>query len=223
MSRWLALALTLFLVPIAHAQIAQPQAAPDRYQVGKHYYLIEPAQPSGGGDKVDVVEVFSYACPACAVFQPLTDKWLKTKPVQANFSYLPAEFHASWEPFARAFFAAEALGIREKSHQALFNAIHIDHKPLNTIEDLAGFYTAYGVKKEEFLDVARSFAVETQLKRARSQVPRLGIDGTPSVVVAGKYRVSFKSAEGSEKVWDIVTFLVAKEAAAAHGPRAANP
>src|SRR5690606_19315117 len=43
---------------------------------GEHYDLIpggQPFEPLEG--KIEVVEVFNYVCPACAMFQPLVNNW----------------------------------------------------------------------------------------------------------------------------------------------------
>ena len=62
-----------------------------------------------------------------------------------------------------------------------------------------------------------------KVNRAKQMVPRYGVDGTPTVVVAGKYRVTGGSAGGLDKVFDVVNFLVAKEAAAKKAAPAAAP
>ena len=58
-----------------------------------------------------------------------------------------------------------------------------------------------------------SFAVETKISRSKTLVPKYNVDGTPTVVVNGKYRVTGASAGGYEKLFDVVNFLVAKESA----------
>ena len=65
------------------------------------------------------------------------------------------------------------------------------------------------------MKTATSFAVETKVNRANQMVKAYGVDGTPTMVVAGKYRVTGASAEGYDKVFDVVNFLVAKELAQA--------
>ena len=37
--------------------------APASWEEGKNYFPINPPQPTATGDKVEVLEVFSYACP----------------------------------------------------------------------------------------------------------------------------------------------------------------
>ena len=186
-------------------------AAPTTWEAGKHYFVIDPPQPTTSGDKVEVLEVFSYACPHCAHFQPYAEQVKQSLPDYAAFSYMPAIFNAQWEPYARAFYAAQSLGVLEQTHQALFDALHRDHLPLRTIDDLAGFYAGHGVDKAKFLSSAASFEVESKLQRASEVVRGAGVDGTPSILVAGKYRLSGQSAGGYPQMIQLVDYLVKKE------------
>ena len=198
------------------------QAGVEPFQAGVHYFPVDPPQPTSSGDKVEVVEVFSYACIHCAHFEPHVQAWKQKKPAAAAFSYLPAVFNASWETMARAYYAGEVLGIAEKAHQDLFDGIHV-RRDVRNLEDIAKIYAKYGKTEQQFLDATKSFAVEMKINRAKQMVPRYGVDGTPTVIVAGKYRVTGGSAGGMEKIFDVVNFLVAKEAAAAKAAPAATP
>lgn len=203
----------LMLVPLSHAAegTATPAAGPAAWEAGKNYFLVDPPQPTMSGDKVEVLEVFSYACPHCAHFQPYADQIKQSLPAYAKFDYMPAIFNPQWEPYARAYFAAQSLGILESTHQAMFDALHRDHMPLRTIEDLATFYGQHGTDRAKFLSAASSFETESKLSHAREIVKNDGIDGTPSIVVAGKYRVTGASAGGYPQMIELVDFLVKKE------------
>lgn len=181
------------------------------WEAGTNYFLIDPPQPTATGNKVEVLEIFSYACPHCAHFQPEAERLRAALPAYASFRYMPAVFNASWEPFARAFYAAESLGVLDQTHQALFDELHQNHVPLRTLDDLATFYAQHGVDRAKFLSAANSFEVESKLSRARDIVKNDGIDGTPSIVVNGKYRVTGASAGGFPQVIELVGWLVKKE------------
>jgi len=185
--------------------------APAAWEEGKNYFLVDPPQPTASGDKVEVLEVFSYACPHCAHFQPTAEEIKKSLPAGAVFTYMPAVFNPSWEPYARAYYTAESLGVVDKTHQDLFDALHRDHLPMRTIDDLAGFYAQHGVDKAKFLATSASFEVESKLQRAAQIVKADGVDGTPSIIVDGKYRVTGTSAGGYPQMVEIVDYLVQKE------------
>lgn len=196
------------------------------WEPGKQYFLVEPPQQTSTGDKIEVLEVFSYACPACNAFRPYIDKIKESLPANAQMTYLPASFRTDedWPAFQRAFFAAQALGVADKTHDAMFDAVWKDgslktsdpvtHKlvqPLPTIEDIAKFYAKYGVKPEDFVGTASSFAVNAKMKRADAQIKAYGVDSTPTIIVNGKYRVTAISAGGYDKVAPLVTYLIGLE------------
>jgi thiol:disulfide interchange protein DsbA len=217
--------LTRLLAAAALALVSMSacaQAGAEPYQSGTHYFPIDPPQPTSAGDKVEVVEIFSYACIHCAHFEPHVQAWKSKMPANAAFSYLPAIFNPSWETMARAYYAGEVLGIADKAHQDLFDGIHV-RRDVRNLEDIAKIYAKHGKTEQQFLDATKSFAVEMKVNRAKQMVPRYGVDGTPTVVVAGKYRVTGGSAGGLDKVFDVVNFLVAKEAAAKKAAPAAAP
>jgi protein dithiol oxidoreductase (disulfide-forming) len=204
---------------------APPAAAPGaktNWEEGKQYFKIDPPQETATGDKVEVLEVFSYACPHCAHFQPYAEQLKQSLPPGATFVYMPAVFNAAWEPFARAYYTAESLGVVNETHQDLFDALHVQHVPMRSIDELATFYAQHGVDKAKFLATSGSFEVESKLQRANTIVKNDGIDGTPSIVVNGKYRVTGASAGGYPQLIELVDWLVQKELAAKGKPAAAK-
>lgn len=208
----------LMAVGVNAADTPAPAPAKTPWEAGKSYFLIDPPQPTSSGSKVEVLEVFSYACPHCAHFQPYAEQIKQALPAYATFSYMPAVFNAQWEPYARAFYAAQSLGLLDATHQALFDALHRDHLPLRTIDDLASFYAQHGVDKAKFLATASSFEVESKLSHARDIIKGAGVDGTPSILINGKYRMNAASAGGFPQLMELVTFLVEKEHAISSKP-----
>lgn len=210
--------------------VAVSAHAAEPFEAGKQYFVIEPPQPTATGDKIEVTEVFSYACPACNMFQPTMRKLKEALPANAELDYLPASFRPdeNWPMFQRAFYAAQALGVLDKTHEATFDAIWKDDAPLRiidpatrrplnpmpSIEDAAKVYAKLGVNPEEFVGVANSFAVNTKMKRADQLMKAYGVDSTPTIVVNGKYRLTASSAGGVDQVVPLVLYLVQKESAA---------
>lgn len=200
----------------AHDDKAAPTAAAGKteWKEGQHYIVLSKPVPPAAG-KIEVVEVFSYACPHCAHFQPYADQLKSKLPKGVAFSYMPVVFNPSWEPMARSFYAAQSLGVLEKTHQALFDALHRDHKPLRTIEDFAGFYAGYGIDPKNFASTAQSFVVEGNLSQGRERALAYQIESTPTLIVNGKYRLDAASAGGQAQAVDLALWLVDKELAAA--------
>jgi thiol:disulfide interchange protein DsbA len=217
--RFVALLLGLAIVSAASAQ-------QEAWEAGKHYFPVEPPQATQTGDKVEVLEVFSYACPACNAFQPFVNKIRASLPKNAEMRYLPAAFRADedWPAFQRAFFAADAMALVDKTHDAMFDAVWKEGSlkindpvtrrlvsPMPTIEDIGKFYAKYGVTAEDFVGTANSFAVNAKMKRADAQIKAYGVDSTPTIIINGKWRMTGASAGGMDKVPALVSYLVAKE------------
>jgi thiol:disulfide interchange protein DsbA len=211
MTRYISIAAALLLLTIPFA--ASQAVTPAKYQEHEAYERIVPAQPTADPAKVEVVEVFWYGCPHCFRFQPFIERWLLTKPAYVNYVRLPAILNESWAIHARAYYTAEALGVVEKIHEPLFDAIHIKKQRLDTEAALADFFAQYGVDKNQFKTTFNSFAVSTKVARARELTRRYGIDGTPSIIVNGKYRTGPGMSGGNENLMDVVDFLVAQEEA----------
>ncbi|MGN6383039.1 MAG: thiol:disulfide interchange protein DsbA/DsbL [Dyella sp.] len=198
---------------------------------GKNYFRIEPAQPKvSNTDKVEVTEVFSYACPSCNAFHPLVGKLAASLPSYAQMSYLPVSFipQENFPMFQRAYLTAQALGVAEKANDAMYDAVWKSKelsseradgqglKPMSDlpkIEDAAKVYAKFGVDPKEFVAVANSFSINTQVKRADQLVKAYGVEGTPTIVVDGKYRFDGPSAGGYAQMVELAKYLAAKEAA----------
>jgi len=186
------------------------------FQEGIEYQRITPAVPTSvGPGKVEVVELFWYGCPHCFHFEPDLLKWLKQKPKNVVFRRVPAALNPAWRVHAQAYYTAQVLGVLDKSHEAMFNAIHRQGMLLNTPDKLADFFTRFGVKPKEFLGVFNSFAVRAKLAEAQGLVRRYGADSVPTIVVDGKYRTNASMAGGSyQRMLQVVDYLIAKETAA---------
>jgi protein dithiol oxidoreductase (disulfide-forming) len=165
---------------------------------GTDYQAIpngQPFQPAAG--KIEVTEIFGYVCPACAAFQPLVGPWKAGLPSDVN--------------------AAQTLGVKEKTHEALYAAIHSQktlkgERGRDSVEDIAKFYGAYGVDPKQFAATMGSFAVNAKTNSAKQFAQRSQISGTPSIIVNGKYLVKGKSFPDMLRIAD---HLIARERAAA--------
>lgn len=202
------LATSLLLASGAAVAAEAPQ-----WEAGKNYQLIEPAVETSS-DTVEVVEVFSYACPHCANFQPFAERIKAELPAGATYEYKPAVFFPQWEPYARAFLVAKSMGILDKAHGALFDALHRDHRPIRSLQDLAHFYADFGVEPGQFLSTAESFVINDELQKDVLWGRRAGVMGTPTIIVAGKYRAEASGAGGNAQLVELTKWLVDKELAA---------
>jgi thiol:disulfide interchange protein DsbA len=199
--------LLMLLLPC----LALAQAGP--FKEGEHYQVLANPLPTETGDKVEVLELFWYGCPHCFQLEPTIEKWLEHVPEGAEYRRLPAIFNKTWEINAQGFYTAEALGVLDKTHRPLFDAIHVQKQQLFTEAALAAFFVRHGVNREDFIKTYNSFAVKTRTNRAKTMTRRSGITGVPAIVVNGKYRTSVSMAGGEERLMEVVNALIEKERA----------
>jgi len=203
-------------------------AGAEQWTAGRDYFVLpQPQQTSVPSGKVEVLEVFSYGCPVCNIFQPTLELVKKGLPANAQLAYLPASFvpAESWPMFQRAWFAAQALGISDRTHQLMYEAVwktgelattdpqtHRLKSPQPTLEQAARAYARWtGIKPEDFLATARSFSVEVKMHAADAQVLAMQVPGTPCIVVNGRYRVA-EDIKSPSQLIALVRYLVSLSA-----------
>ena len=208
-TRFLALVAILLLAVVMPLQAA--------YKEGVEYKRISPAQVTASADKIEVVELFWYGCPHCHRFQPYVEKWLETAPDNVVYIRLPAILRASWAFHARTFYAAQAIGVLDKVHMPVFNAIHNQKRYLDSEVALVKFMEELGVDGAAFQKAFNSFGVDSKVRRAKQMTRRYQAEGTPSVMINGQYRVDAGMMEGGfAGMIKVLDHLVEIESAKAH-------
>lgn len=182
---------------------------------GTDFTLIDtPEQP--GGNKVQVVEVFGYGCPHCNNLQPYLTAWEKKLPTDVQMSYLPAAFGPGpahcWDEFARGFYASLAMGVPlSRSHDAVFKAVWDQQRFTDDCKVIPSIYADLGLDPKVFASTMQSFAISAKIGNAHDQVMRWGVDGTPTIIVDGKYKVP---AATPAAMLHTVDWLIAQQRAA---------
>ncbi|MEE8431241.1 MAG: peptidylprolyl isomerase, partial [Candidatus Desulfatibia sp.] len=171
-----------------------------RFIAGEHYVVLDKPVATRDSSKIEVVEMFSYACSHCYEFEPLIKEWSKQQANDVDFWYFPAVWNKTMKLFARAFYTAQELNITEKIHLPLFTAIVIEQKRLSNESDLADFFAHYGVDKKDFAKAFNSTAVDSQLKQAKARVRSYKPAGVPEIIVNGKYRIDRMRAGGQTEM-----------------------
>lgn len=208
--------------------VSAPASSAQTWTEGVNYFLVQPARPTSvPPGKVEVTEVFSYACPACNVFQPTMHKLKQSLPANAVVDYLPAAFNTAedWPMFQLAYVTAQVLGVDQQTHDAMFDAVWKGGElsvtdpstrglksRMPTIEDAAKFYNQHaGVPVEKFVATSKSFSADLKVRSDQDLVMAYKVDRTPTIIVNGKYRLHAESAGGADQVIELVKYLVAKE------------
>jgi protein dithiol oxidoreductase (disulfide-forming) len=194
------------LIVLAGSAMAEP------FREGEHYQRI--ATPmSVSGDRVEVIEAFAYPCPACRNFLPHIASWEVEQDGNVDFRRLPIALQRGWDLFARAYYTAQVMGVDKGAHEAMFRALHDQRRQFRSFDDVADFYSDFGVEKEAFLNTSQSFAVDSRMRQNRNQVRQFGIRSTPTVIVHGKWRVQPNSFDSYQQMIEAVQYLVEREAA----------
>ncbi len=164
---------------------------------GRDYALIEdgaPYQPLAG--RIEVAEVFAYWCDHCARFQPMVEAWQRKLPKDVRLSYVPLPSGRD-DAFARGFFATQAAGGLAKVHAPLFVAVHDEQLvPRNpSIDELSAWYGQRGLDAAKLRAAMASPALADRLAEAHQFAVRSGVEGTPTLIVNGRYRILGRSLE----------------------------
>lgn len=202
----LPLLLGLFIACLPSVASAQAPVA------GKDYVEIPGGQPfTPFASGIEVVELFGYTCIHCANFDPHLQEWKRRLPADVRFQPLPVALAGFWVPYARAYYAAESLGVLDRTHAALFKALHQEGSlPIQnaSASEIATFYARHGVDPARFVAAMNSPEVAAKVEQTNRFAMRSGIEGTPTLVINGKYRVMGRSFDDTLRIAD---YLIARE------------
>ena len=197
----------IFVSLVACADEGKPAA---EYREGQHYRVLATPVPVSDPSKIEVAEVFWYGCGHCFNFEPLVRRWRQGLADDVAYVYVPAMWNGAMERHARIFYAAKALGVWEKVHQPIFNAINIDRKHLTDDGEIAAFFNEQGVDGDEMVKTLNSFGTTSQVKQADARARGYDIKGTPTLVVNGTYVIETEGAGSHEDMLKVANYLIDK-------------
>lgn len=181
------------------------------WQEGTHYQRLASSVGTENRDKIEVAEVFWYGCPACLSMQPVITPWAETLADDVALVHLPAALRPDWEVHAQAFYTARSLGVLDKVHSDLFEALAGERRQLNNKDQLARFFADRGVDEEAFRKTWDSFSVNSMMQRGNSRVRGARVSGTPSLIVNGKYLITVRGAGGHQNMLAVADYLIESE------------
>ncbi|PTQ72945.1 thiol:disulfide interchange protein DsbA/DsbL [Pseudomonas sp. GV071] len=188
--------------------------AAEPIEAGKQYVELSSPVPVSKPGKIEVVELFWYGCPHCYHFEPTINPWIKKLPDDVHFVRIPAMFGGVWDAHGQLFVTLETMGVEDKVHAAIFDAIQKQGKKLAKPDEMAEFLATQGVDKDEFLKAFNSFGVKSQVEKDKKLAMAYQISGVPTMIVNGKYRFDIGSAGGPDQALEVADQLIAKERAA---------
>jgi thiol:disulfide interchange protein DsbA len=173
------------------------------------YGELNPPQPVESKGKIEVIEFFWYGCPHCYSLEPYIEAWLKKLPPDVEFRRVPAVFNQRWGHDAAIYYTLEAMGLVDKLHRPLFDAIHKGNLRTDNETALNEWLQKNSVEPKKFMDTLKSFGVQSKTRRAVQQTVAYKIDGTPAMAVAGRYTVSAQQGGTQQGMLQAVDGLVA--------------
>ena len=199
--RLFAAVLLFAVLPVAAAE----------YVAGKHYEVLDPSVRTANPAKIEVTELFWYGCGHCFIFEPLLAKWHQKLGDDVQLVRSPAIWHPTMELHARAYYTAKALGVLDRVHPALFEAMNVKQNKLATEDAIAEIFVANGVDEQEFRKTFNSFGVASAMRQADARQRSYRSAGTPELVVEGKYRITARMTGGHQGMLDVADHLIALE------------
>ena len=187
--------------------------AAEPVEAGKHYVQLSSTVPVAVPDKIEVVELFWYGCPHCYSFEPVINPWAEKLPADVNFVRIPAMFGGPWDAHGQMFLTLEAMGVENKVHAAVFDAIQKQGKRLTDPNEMADFLATQDVDKDKFLATFNSFAIKGKVAQAKELAKKYEVTGVPTMIVNGKYRFDLGTSGGPEQTLSVADQLIAKERA----------
>lgn len=200
-----AVAASALTLPVATPALAQAR----QFKEGKDYKRLDkPVTPDAPAGKVDVIEFFWYSCPHCNVFEPTLDAWVKAAPKDLFIRRVPVAFNASFVPQQKLFYTLEGMSKLEALHAKVFRAIHVEKVKLAKDDEIFAWVAQQGVDPAKFKEVYASFTVSNQVRRASQLQDAYGVEGVPSMGVAGKFYTDGTMAGNMQNVLQVVEALV---------------
>jgi thiol:disulfide interchange protein DsbA len=179
-------------------------------QVGIEFDRTAQAIPTDNPAKIEVLEIFWYGCPHCHQLEPQLAAWVKKLPGDVYFKRVPGLPRPDWAPMAKAYYAMETLGVLEKLHTPLFEAIHKQRalKPNDEAATIDWLTKQSGMDRKKVEEAYNSFSINTKLNRAAQIFRASGATGVPSLVIDGKYITSSTMAGGNAEALKTADYII---------------
>jgi thiol:disulfide interchange protein DsbA len=153
------------------------------------YRPIAP-QPVETGGRIEVIDFFWYGCPHCNDLQPALEAWINGKPADVALRRVPAILSDSWAPHARIYYALEQLNEVERLHQKVYYSYHVEQLYMSKPDVVVEWAVKNGIDRKGWLDAYYSPEVDAKVERAKKLSEAYTVEGTPTLVVDGRYLTS---------------------------------
>jgi thiol:disulfide interchange protein DsbA len=176
-------------------------------RVNQDYRLVTPQQPVNGS-QIEVIDFFWYGCPYCNQLQPHLDAWIKRKPADVTVRRIPAVMRENWIPHARIFYTLETLGEVERLHPRVYHSYHVEELSMSKPDVMEEWAVRNGIDRQRWIAAYNSSEVQQKSLQAAELTRRYQVQGTPSLIVDGRYITSSGMVETVQAVFPVVDELI---------------
>jgi thiol:disulfide interchange protein DsbA len=201
--------LAFFIVTLAFAASGALGAQ------GEEVVRLPKPQPVDTTGKIEVIEFFWYGCPHCSALEPAVEAWEKQLPKDVVFR----REHVIWpgrketETHARLFLTLRAMGLLNRHHRAVFEAMQAAKTALRSDQEIIDWAAKRGIDRSKFEATYKSFGINTQLARAKDLTNNYLADSVPSFAINGKYYTSLGATRSEKRLFEVLNKLIADERA----------
>ena len=163
---------------------------------GKDYTVLSKPLPQLQSGKIEVTEFVGYFCVHCYHLEPVMQKHSKK---WASDTYL-RPLHVVWQPemigLARVAAAVNSSNMKYQANLPIFRAFYeekINLADSATFKKWAAAQTSFDGAK--LIAAYDSFGNQAQAKQMADLTVEMNIEGTPTIIVGGKYMMRFSSGD----------------------------
>jgi thiol:disulfide interchange protein DsbA len=204
------------------------------------FKTLDTALPTSvAAGQVEVLEFFSWGCPACNAAEPEVQRFLATKPANVVFRRVPATFEPVFAKLAPVYYVAELLGVVEKVSGPMYAAMHDRSKPSPVRDAVLAFRRAEitrgeieparqayeaavaqlfqqhaGIAPDKFRATWYSPALRVKLAESESLYRAWQVGSVPSFAVGGRYLATASEELGIHTIEDVTVAMRAAVAEA---------
>ena len=202
--------VVVVLLAVLTIETITDEGAQGDFIEGIHYVVLD--QPRRiRGDKIEVMEFFSYGCIHCYRFDDDLQQWAEARSAQVRLVRTPLIGSDLWRLYGEHFYTLNNLNAPQSLHQATFRALHDLGRNLNSPEALADFVeTNSEFDRESYLLQSGSPAVARQVGLSDRLARTAKITSVPQLVIQGRYTISTTQNVGPQRMLEVADYLIEK-------------
>ncbi|QIQ20782.1 thiol:disulfide interchange protein DsbA/DsbL [Zophobihabitans entericus] len=177
-------------------------------------YVTRISAPLEMGQKVEVVEFFSYGCPYCAMVEPQLEKWLEQKSDDVIFTRIAIPRRDRWIEYARTFYTLSFYDQQTEQYilPLLYKAIHEEKQKLDDATAMLNWLEGQGIDRAEIEKIYFSDRVTQAIEQGLKTTSEYQVQTIPAIYIngqmSGRQQILLNSQDGYNKVADTLKALV---------------